>query len=386
MTSASTGRCLTSPRWSTLDVAGWSRPPRRALATLAAVRDSKGQALYAFLQVQDITAQSAAEEHLLTAARSGSGCWSRWWRSTPSSCSTRDGLVASWNSGAQRIKGYAADEIVGQPLPGVLPTREAGRSNIPEFELRGGGPTRPLRGGGLARPQGRQPVLGQRADHRDLRRQRPAIGFTKVTRDATERREAEQLRVDATGALEQANAELATANARLALAAEEQAKFLAVTAHELRSPVTVLTGSAATLAKHRDLLTADEVGGLVDGMTASAGRLQRLLSDLLTIARIEAESLAHLPARTELGPLLHRLAEAARVRPRGGRPRRGACRPLGARRPGPAHPGPRQPSRQRGPPRRAACSRQRARGWRSGRRAHRRQRRGRRPCDRAPAV
>ena len=41
-------------------------------------------------------------------------CWSRRSPITPSTCSTRTGIVASWNPGAQRFKGYTADEIIGQ--------------------------------------------------------------------------------------------------------------------------------------------------------------------------------------------------------------------------------------------------------------------------------
>ena len=48
------------------------------------------------------------------AARSSSGCWCRASPTTRSTCSDPTGQVASWNAGAQRIKGYTPDEIIGQ--------------------------------------------------------------------------------------------------------------------------------------------------------------------------------------------------------------------------------------------------------------------------------
>ncbi|MET0295230.1 MAG: PAS domain-containing protein, partial [Phenylobacterium sp.] len=42
-----------------------------------------------------------------------------------------DGRVASWNSGAARIKGYSADEIIGQPFARFF-TLEDRRNNLPE--------------------------------------------------------------------------------------------------------------------------------------------------------------------------------------------------------------------------------------------------------------
>ena len=71
-------------------------------------------------------------------------------------------------------------------------------------------------------------------------------------------------------------------------AAADQSQFLAVTAHELRTPVAVLGGSAGTLAQHWRELDDVERTELFDGMVASAARLRRLLSDLLTAARLEA--------------------------------------------------------------------------------------------------
>jgi PAS domain S-box-containing protein len=270
------------------EVSGWSIA-RRVRASLAAVRDSKGQALYVFLQVQDITAQAAAEEKLrrseerlrllIEAVRE----YAIFMLDT-------DGTVASWNPGAERIKGYRAHEIVGTHFRAFYPPEQQA-SGHPEHELeealRVG---RYEEEGWRVRKDGTRfwanvlitPVFDDEGTH---------IGFAKVTRDATERRRAEEERDASRSALESANAELATLTDRLRRIADDQQKFLAMTAHELRSPITVLGGSADTLAKHWADLSDTERLRLLDGMSTGAKGLHRLLADLLAASRLDAHTL-----------------------------------------------------------------------------------------------
>ena len=138
------------------------------------------------------------------------------------------------------------------------------------------------------------------------------VGFAKVTRDATERRRLVQLQEEGARALAEANRSLEQANDQLRLAAEEQADFLAVTAHELRSPIGVLAGSADTLARHHEQLSSEERGDLAEGMRRSTSQLRRLLNDLLTVSRAEAGTLQLHSASVRVDEQLKRLVTAAR--------------------------------------------------------------------------
>src|SRR5215207_10599983 len=221
------------------------------------------------------------------------------------------GNVVSWNNGAQRINGYAANEIVGQHFGIFYPPEQRGRQH-PEHELEVA-----LREGHYEEEDWRIRKDGSRfwanvvitAVFNDIGEH---IGFAKVTRDTSNQRNVALEREKAAKALEDANVSLETLNAQLTRAAGDQSQFLAVTAHELRTPVAVLGGSADTLARHWLELGDEERGGLLDGMTTSAGRLRRLLEDLLTAAKLDDNALRLRVAPTPLADVVG--SAVARVR------------------------------------------------------------------------
>jgi PAS domain S-box-containing protein len=215
-----------------------------------------------------------------------------------------EGLVASWNVGAERSKGYAAHEIIGRHFRTFYPP-ELQESRHPEHELE------------LALRDGRYEEEGWRI-RKDGSRfwanvvitavrdpQGRHVGFAKVTRDVTERKLMLEERDTAAAALTEANA-------RLQEAVDDQAHFLAVTAHELRTPVGVLGGTADTLVAHWTELDDDEREELLLGMGASATRLRRLLGDLLTASRLQSSRLELDRAPVDVGQVVRECVATAR--------------------------------------------------------------------------
>jgi len=284
---------------------------RRLRATAAPVRDPRGRPLYLFLQGQDVSAQRRAEEDLRQSEQRF-----RMLVETVQDYAIfmldPDGTVVSWNRGAQRIKGYRSNEIIGKHFRIFYP-QEQRDIHHPENELE----IASTRGvyeeeGWRIRKDGSRfwasvvitAVYDQEGQH---------IGFAKVTRDMTERR---QMLLDAeknADALASANDDLESANTRLSREAADRAQFLAVTAHELRSPIGVLAGSAQLLIDHLDELTAEDREELSASVTASAERLQRLLRDLLTAARLEARAVRTDVQDVDLTDLLTRAVSSART-------------------------------------------------------------------------
>jgi PAS domain S-box-containing protein len=284
---------------------------RRLFATVAPVKDARGRPLYLNLQVQDVTAQRQAEEELrqsderfrlLVEAVQDYAIFML----------DPDGHIASWNAGAQRIKGYRAEEIIGRHFRNFYP-REMQEIRHPEHEL------------ALALRDGHYEEEGWRIRKDGSRfwasvvitavynREGVHIGFAKVTRDIDERRQMVLDLQDAASALSSANASLDAANSQLAQEAEDQAQFLAVTAHELRSPVSVLSGSANLLADHWSDMSEQERGELFESVRMGAARLQRLLNDLLTASRLDSKRILPSMQAVDLNAVLSRSAAAARA-------------------------------------------------------------------------
>jgi signal transduction histidine kinase len=66
---------------------------------------------------------------------------------------------------------------------------------------------------------------------------------------------------------------------------------LAVTAHELRTPIAVIDGAAGTLEETWEQMSRDEHAAMLGNIRNGAERLRRLAADLTTAARLDGETL-----------------------------------------------------------------------------------------------
>jgi PAS domain S-box-containing protein len=255
--------------------------PGTVRVTLAPVRDSQGQPLYVFAQVEDISAQRRAEIELKRSEE----------RFRLLVTAVRDyaifmldpaGHVMSWNAGARRIKGYAAREIIGRHFRVFYPVEEQ-ESGHPESNLE-----LALRLGSYAEEGWRVRKDGTRfwasvvitAVHDESGRH---VGFTKVTRDQTDQQEA----------------------------VEQRAHLLAVTAHELRSPAAAIEGAANLLAEGWDGQEPARRTRLLGAISASAHRLHRLAADLAAASRLQSDTFALVSEEVSLRRLLASAVERA---------------------------------------------------------------------------
>jgi PAS domain S-box-containing protein len=179
-----------------------------------------------------------------------------------------EGIVTSWNIGGQRIKGYLPQEIVGQHFSRFY--TPADRAN--------GKPARAL---GIAREHGRYEEEGWRV-RKDgsffwasividaIKEGGRLIGFAKITRDITERREA-QLK------LERMQKQLAESQKLDALG-----QLTGGVAHDFNNLLMVIGGSAQVLKKY----AGDEKSQrAVEAIESAARRGAALTSQLLSFAR-----------------------------------------------------------------------------------------------------
>lgn len=182
-----------------------------------------------------------------------------------------DGVVASWNLGAERIKGWSADEILGQHFSQFYPDETRGFLPVEMLER--------ARAAGTAEDEGwRVRKDGTRfwanVVITALHDETGALkGFAKVTRDITERRRSEE-------ALRDAREDAVAAN----LAKSE---FLSRTSHELRTPMSAILGFGQLLELDDEQLSPRHRAAVQQIMRAGR-HLLSLINDLLDISSIEA--------------------------------------------------------------------------------------------------
>jgi PAS domain S-box-containing protein len=177
-----------------------------------------------------------------------------------------DGRIVSWNPGAERIKQYRAHEIIGRHFSVFYP-EAAVRAGKCEHELRVAAETGRFEDEGWrVRKDGSEfwanvIISAVRDDKARL------VGFSKVTRDLTERKQNEEERA-ARVAAEQAN--------------RAKDEFLAMLGHELRNPLSPIVTALQLMKLRGDNRSAREQ----EIIERQVKHLTRLVDDLLDVSRV----------------------------------------------------------------------------------------------------
>ncbi|MET0988590.1 MAG: PAS domain S-box protein, partial [Steroidobacteraceae bacterium] len=194
-----------------------------------------------------------------------------------------DGRIASWNEGAQRLKGYTADEIIGQHFSVFYPP-EANERNWPARELIAASEHGSFEDEGWRlRKDGTEfwanvLITALRGSDGVLR------GYAKVTRDMTAR--------DRARALERS--------------ARHTDEFLAMLGHELRNPLGSIRNAAYIVAQVGKTPPLEKAGEI---LTRQLDHLTRMVDDLLDVSRIRSGKIQLQRQPIELQEVLRRAAE-----------------------------------------------------------------------------
>ena len=186
----------------------------------------------------------------------------------------KDGRITNWNSGAQLIKGYSADEIIGQHFSRFY-TEDDRAAGEPAKALQTA-----LREGKYDREAWRvrkdgslfwanvviDPIYDDKGEH---------VGFAKITRDATERKQAQD--------------ELEAARHALAQSQKLQAlgELTGGIAHDFNNLMTVISGSADFLLRSGEL-SEEKRRQYLQAISETAGRATALTNQLLAFGRRQA--------------------------------------------------------------------------------------------------
>jgi PAS domain S-box-containing protein len=195
-----------------------------------------------------------------------------------------EGNIISWNTGAERIKGWTADEIIGQNFRRFYPPEDIAAGKT-EYELK------------VAAAEGTFEDYGWRVRKDGTRFWANVVitalrdpagqlrGYSKVTRDITERKLAEEA---------------------LRKAFDDLEAFSYSVSHDLRAPLRSMDGFASELIEmYADKL--DPVGrDYLARIRQSSQRMARLIDDLLNLARLGRAKLGREPV--DLSDLARKIA------------------------------------------------------------------------------
>ena len=192
---------------------------------------------------------------------------------------TLDGVVTSWNSGAETLFGYTALEMIGGPIEVLIPPE--GRADEAQVRARvahGLGvehyETARIRKDGTCVDVSAtlSPIVG--ADGR-------IVGIASICRDVTDRKRAE-------AALREREEQLAAARDQALEASRLKSQFLATMSHEIRTPMNGVLGMAQlVLSGHLE----PEQRGRVTRLREAGQSLLAIIDDILDVSKMEAGKL-----------------------------------------------------------------------------------------------
>lgn len=233
-----------------------------------------------------------------------------------------DGIIRSWNRGAEQLFGYAASEIVGHHFICLVPDSRRGELEFINAELQARGM---VRGWVTQRVTRDGRVLTVELTRTLLRDENGnPIGSSAILRDVTERERAqneirelnrrlEALVAQRTRELSDANrelrkrqAELEKMNAELRQLDELKSEFVSLVSHELRAPLANISGSLQLLLDEPNELTPKQ-RELLALTTEQVERLARLVKGILNVSRIEAGQMLLQPVPFDITDLAQRV-------------------------------------------------------------------------------
>ncbi|MES2574780.1 MAG: PAS domain S-box protein [Bacteroidota bacterium] len=212
------------------------------------------------------------------------------------------GIIENWNLGAQKIKGYKAEEIIGKDFS-IFYTESDKESGLPQKLLK------------MAMKDGKAVHEGWRVRKNGTlfwasvvitavhNKKKELIGFSKVTHDLSEKKKADdKLKLNRLE-LQQKNMELEKMN-------KELQSFAYISSHDLQEPLRKIQTFASQIMEKESQNLSDSGKDKFRRMQNAAQRMQALINDLLSYSRTNIQERKF--EKTDLNKIIKEVKEDLR--------------------------------------------------------------------------
>jgi PAS domain S-box-containing protein len=184
-----------------------------------------------------------------------------------------DGTIASWNAGARDLYGYAEDEAVGKSVSLLIPYERSSNEERLRSNALAGEPVSAYDTARIKKDGGAVEVSVALSPIHDAAGE--IIGTVEIGRDISERQRGEKSLTAQIVALTQSNAEL-----------QDYARSVA---HDLQSPLNMVAAYFTELTGRCEGKLDAETRELLASASNAVPRMQKLIKDLLELARLDAK-------------------------------------------------------------------------------------------------
>jgi PAS domain S-box-containing protein len=212
-----------------------------------------------------------------------------------------NGVITSWNAGAERLFGYTAEEMIGTEISRLIPPERPDEEPAILARLKRGEFVDHYETVRLTRDGNRINVSLTVSPITDASGK--VIGASKIARDITQKKRAEQEREELLAREHAARAEAEAAN-------RIKDEFLATLSHELRTPLTAMLGWLTMLRSGR--LDEETSKHALDTVERNARSQAQLIEDLVDVSRIAGGKLQLDVQPVDLSALIYAAVDIVR--------------------------------------------------------------------------
>jgi len=264
--------------------------------------NKEGVAVRMFGTLQDVTAQKIFESELKQSEERYHGMVNEV-QDYAIILLDKEGKILNWNKGAEKIKGYTAEEAVGKNFSIFYTDRDRSDQLSVKLLQQAREDGRATHEGWRVRKDGTvfwsNVVITCLHDESGQ-----IIGFSKVTRDLTERKLAEEKMIRYAEKIERKNKMLEEAN-------KELESFSYVASHDLQEPLRKIQAFTSRLLQKENDNLSEWGKDVFSKVQLSANRMQRLIEALLNFSRLDKtrEGFEHVDANMMLEEIRNNLQE-----------------------------------------------------------------------------